>query len=150
MAMYPANKAVVFGEAHPSLNTRSFTFTANPQTDTEIKREPTLDDEEPMAFKRKQESQGAANSTMKRHKVQVPVPEPEPIPEARCCTPYPEAESEPYSPTDLNSSGTRHIDQVLQDMIRASVRDMVSRIKRHVKDESEAVLDASWRDVVDY
>lgn len=150
MAMYPANTAVVFGEAHPRLDTKLFTFTANPQSDTEIKREPILDDGEPMAIKRKQESQDTATSTTKRHKIQVPVPEPEPIPEARCYTPYPEAESEPYSPTDLHGSGTQNIDQVLQDVIRMSVRDMVSRIKRNVKDESEAALDASWRDVVDY
>lgn len=150
MAMYPTNGAVVFGEAHSRLDAKPFTFTANPQTNIQVKKEPTPDDEGPMAIKRKQESQDPITIQSKRHKVQLPMPEPEPIPEARCCTPYPEAESEPYSPTDLDQSGTHHIDEVLQGMIRASVRDMVSRVKRHVKDECETALDAAWRDVIDY
>jgi hypothetical protein len=150
MAMYPTNTAVVFGEAHSRLDARPFTFTANPHTEVQIKKEQTLDDEGPTAIKRKQESQASTTAQSKRHKTHTPIPEPEPAPEARCYTPYPEAESEPYSPTDLDQAGTNHIDEVLQDVIRASVRDMVSRIKRHVKDECETALDAAWRDVIDY
>lgn len=152
MAMYPTNTAVVFGEAHSGLGAKPFTFAANPQTQIQIKKEPTLDDEGPTAIKRKQESQDTTIPQSKRHKIQMPMPEPEPepIPEARCYTPYPEAESEPYSPTELDQSGTHPIDEVLQDVIRGSVRDMVSKVKRHMKDECETALDAAWRDVIDY
>lgn len=80
----------------------------------------------------------------------MPILEPESTPEPRCCTPYPKAESEPYSPTDLDQSGTHDIEELLQDVIRTSVRDMVSRVKRHMKDECERALDAAWRDVIDY
>jgi hypothetical protein len=150
MAMYPTNTAVLFGEPHPRLEAKPFTFTADPHTKIQIKKEPTSDDEGPTATKRKQETQDPTTSQSKRHKVHMPIPEPESTPEARCYTPYPEAESEPYSPTDLDQSGTHNIEEVLQDVIRASVRDMVSRIKRHMKDECETALDAAWRDVIDY
>lgn len=150
MVMYPTNTAVVFGEPHSKLEAKPFTFTADPHTKIQIKKEPTSDDEGPTATKRKQESQDPTPSPLKRHKVHIPVPEPESSPKVRCFTPYPEAESEPYSPTDLDHSGTLHTEEVLQDVVRASVRDMVSRVKRHMRDECETALDAAWRDVTDY
>jgi hypothetical protein len=150
MAMYPTNAAVVFGEPHPGLEAKPFTFTADPHTEIEIKKEPAFDDEGPMSTKRKQDNQDPTTSHSKRHKVHMPILEPESTPEPRCCTPYPKAESEPYSPTDLDQSGTHDIEELLQDVIRTSVRDMVSRVKRHMKDECERALDAAWRDVIDY
>lgn len=144
MAMHPINETVVFGQTYSGLDAKPFTFTADPHADIRVKAEPAPDDEGPTATKRKRESQDSATLQPKRHKVQVPISEPASVPEARCCTPYPEEESEPYSPTDLNHSGKHKIDEVLQDMIQSSVKEMVAEIKRHVKHECETALDAAW------
>lgn len=144
MATHPTNEAVVFGQTYSSLDPKPFTFTADPHADIRVKAEPVLDDEGTTATKRKRESQDSMTLQPKRHRVQVPISEPASVPEARCYTPYPEAESEPYSPTDLNHSGTHQIDDVLQDMIQSSVKEMVAEIKRHVKHECESALDAAW------
>lgn len=43
-----------------------------------------------------------------------------------------------------------HLEGLLEDVIRTSIRGMVSRVKRQVKDECELALDAAWGDIVEY
>lgn len=141
MATYPINTASVFGDTHSKLDSKPFIFTASPQMEVKIKQEPRLEDEGPTGTKRAHYSQ---DSSSKRPVAQMPISQPGPVPEARCCTPYPDAESEPYSPMDPGQSDTHQVDQVLQDIIETCVKDMIAKIKHHVKHECETAFEAAW------
>jgi hypothetical protein len=140
MATYPTNTAV-FGDPRSKLDGKPFTFTASPKMEVKIKQEPRLEDEGPTGTKRAHYSQ---DSSSKRPTTQMPISQPKPVLEARCYTPYPDAESEPYSPMDPGQPDSHQIEQALQDIIQTCVKDMVAKIKHHIKHECETALEAAW------
>lgn len=141
MATYSTSTASVFGDARSKLDGKPFTFTASPQMEVKIKQEPRLEDEGRTGTKRAHYSQ---DSSSKRLSAQIPTSQPESVPEARCCTPYPDAESEPYSPMDPGQPDTHQIDRVLQEIIQTCVKDMIAKIKHHVTHECETAFEAAW------